>query len=97
MTSSSLTFEQLCQLEPGLKTLYDEVKAISRKGNPKFCPNSVWYGYGNCEAGFKYRMSRLVGLHRKPADPVLSSSRAYDVCYAVLYGALKGNSHGNHQ
>lgn len=89
-----MTFEDLCQREPQLKALLDEARAVSSKGDPKFCANRVWYGYRDYRKGFKHRMSQLVGTHRRPEHPMLSTSEAYDLAYRTLYDALPGCRHG---
>lgn len=56
-------FDELCHLEPRLKELYDEARAIKDDPSaPSFCANAVWLGYGQYTGqGMKHRMIRLVG------------------------------------
>ena len=88
-TDSPLTFEGLCELEPRLRALYNEVSAIKDDGSkPYFCANHTWDEW-NEETGnsFKGRVAELVGYRRKE-HPVLGTSRAYRVAYHTIYDAL---------
>lgn len=65
MTSGQkmIQFHKLCELQPRLRELYEEAKAIKDDpSTPAFCANAVWYGFGSwTDRGFKARLSRLVG------------------------------------
>lgn len=78
-----LTFEVLCGLEPQLKKLYDEIR--NRPREKWHCVVSIW-SYSD----YKERMKHLVGRFRKntDGDRRLWSSKAYDLAYEALMGAL---------
>ena len=84
---TALTFEDLCELEPRLATLYNEAKSINdNRRKRSFCANRIWYAWG----GLRERMTPLVGyaVQRRGGDPRLATSRAYDVAYHSIYDAL---------
>ena len=81
-TRPDLTWEALVAAEPELAVLLAEVRAVRDTGHrATFCANAVWYG------AFKPRLGRLVGWEWGD-DAVLGSAAAYDLAYALLYGAL---------
>ena len=84
-----ITWRILCELEPRLLDLYNEVSSIKDEGGEYFCANAVWYGRGNFE-GFKHRLVALVGFRRQNdgSDPRLAASRSYDIAYHKIYDAL---------
>src|SRR5688500_1649580 len=85
--TASATWAALTAAEPRLVGLLREIRGVRRTA-PSFCANRVWYGYGNPHAGYKARMSALVGWGRRGGPPVLTTQRAYDVAYDTLYRAL---------
>jgi hypothetical protein len=54
----NITFEQICEMEPGLHYLHRLASMIGRKRNQSFCANEIWYDI------FKPRLKYLVGWHR---------------------------------
>jgi hypothetical protein len=91
--SRLLAFRRLCELEPRLERLYDDVAAVVDDGTaPFFDPNDYWYGYGSTRGeGFRRRMIYLVGSERErdPGAPEeLKTSAAYDLAYDVLFDLL---------
>lgn len=90
MENDDLTWNQLCELEPGLLDLLAEVKSVKDdKSKPSFCANAVWYGE-NGHTSLKSRMSSLVGWYAKSLDPRVRSPRAYDLAVDNLYSKLPG-------
>lgn len=84
-----VNFDDLARREPGLAALLAEARAVSSRGNPQFCANAVWFGFGKYRyAGLKPRLVQLVGWHAHKDDPVLRSQEAYEVAYDTIYGAL---------
>jgi hypothetical protein len=91
-----LTWEKLCELEPGLKSLERRVLALAKQGRRRnFCANAAWFGYGNfyCYDSPRQRLPQLVGWFRPkntgdPDGTSIRSSEAYDVAYQHLYGLL---------
>jgi len=81
-----VTFDQLCEVEPKLRALWEEARAVKDdKSKPLFCANAFWYGWRPYK-GFKPRLVRLVGqFARKPA---LRTKVAYDVGYQEVYHQL---------
>jgi hypothetical protein len=76
-----MTFEELCELEPGLLTLYRRAKGVKDDRRKRsFCANAVWYGR------FKPVLCRLVGWEAR--NPTLRTSEAYDLAYDTIYAAL---------
>lgn len=85
-----LTWERLCELEPRLRLLEAEARAV--EAAPGYCAHRYWFG----RCGFKARMSRLVGWEMdrpalRPAE--LGSPVAYDIAYQTLYWALPDCNH----
>jgi hypothetical protein len=79
-----VTWEELCNLEPRLLSLFNEAQATRRsRQGLSFIPESSWYRY------FKPRMLYLVGLDAKGTG-VIKSSEAYNLAYEKIYNALKG-------
>lgn len=80
-------WEKLCEQEPRLVGLYNELLAIEDdKRKRSYCANQIWYGANGW--GYKQRLCNLVGWGAKGADKFLRSSTAYDVAYRKLYSAL---------
>jgi hypothetical protein len=82
------TWWQHTALEPRLRTLYDQIRAIKDdKTTPSFCANVTWCStFQASRSSLKDRMFYLVGFY---ADhPKLRTMEAYEVAYAKLYGAL---------
>jgi len=83
----AVEFKKLSKLEPRLAALYEQAKSVRDDGKSQsFCANSIWYGYSS-NAGLKPRLVELVG-HRRKDDPILGTSRAYDIAYRTIYEAL---------
>jgi len=74
-----LTFTEMTELEPRLKTLYLEANSV-RPASGCFCGNRVWYD------NFKPRLVNLVGWYAE--RPELCSPGCYDVAYQTVYNAL---------
>ena len=83
--ADQLAVEELFILEPRLKDLREEVKAI-RPSGPHFCANLIWY------RKIKPKLLSMIGWDRgrdgPGADRLLSSSAAYDLIYESLYNEL---------
>jgi hypothetical protein len=91
-TDEKVDWEQLCKLEPELRTLYRRAKAIKDDGKAGwFCANRVWYGNA-IEDGLKSTLLRLVGhsAAKKEKHPLLATSQAYDLAYETIYEVLPG-------
>ena len=85
---SNITFEQLCELEPRLRELEMETKAI--QVGRDFCASEVWYKPG----GIKSHLRKLVGYegcHSK--NQMLCSDEAYHVVYQHLWAILPNCRH----
>lgn len=80
---------ELVRLEPRLRSLFDEARRVKDdRRTSSFCANAVWFGWeAGLHAGFKWRMSKLVGYDARP-HAILGTSRAYDVAYETIYNAL---------
>ncbi|MEX2171536.1 MAG: hypothetical protein WD851_19610 [Pirellulales bacterium] len=84
-----LTWAELVALEPELAPLLAEAQAHHGTAGVKFCPNAVWYGYGDYEGyGLKMRMMQLVGYERRTQHPILSTPEAYRVVTDTIYDSL---------
>jgi len=80
---SGLTFEKLCELEPGLLELYRQACAVKDDRRKRsFCANAIWY------REFKPVLVQLVGWTARKQDPVLRTSEAYRLAYDTIYHAL---------
>jgi len=81
-----LTFDDLLRLEPRLLALANEARAYRAEAEHRrsWCANAVWYGPGNLRS----RLMRLVGWCSTHPDPVVRSSRAYEIAYLAIYGLL---------
>jgi hypothetical protein len=95
MPSSDPCWTDLCRREPDLEQLESDVLRIAAGPIPDgFCANRVWYGYdarlNDCP---KARLLCLVGWDASRDDPVLHSSRAYNVAYEHLYELLPDCRH----
>lgn len=78
-----VTWELLTTLEPKLKNLLAEVRyAAKNRESVNFCTCRAWH------SDIKPRLLPLVGWHRRPFHPVLSTEPAYDVAYRALDDAL---------
>ena len=91
--TSRLTWGDLIAREPRLARLRREIRALHRQPlGENWCAGEAWYGYGawrwSGREGFKRRLSALVGTTAERPDPVLRSSKAYDLAYRTLYEAL---------
>jgi hypothetical protein len=90
-------FDRLCELEPRLRQLYDEAKAVNWM-EPIPCANTWWYGYGVGDSGRfsdvvnspRNRLDLLVGYHvEKVGGPAeLSTREAHNLALHVIYRAL---------
>lgn len=76
---TDVTFEQLCEHEPRLRTLEQEIQNL-QADSPHWCANNVWY------RDFEGRFNFLVGWHA--VNPVLNSEVAYNVAFGHLYGLM---------
>lgn len=86
--TDALSFRQMCEIEPGLRELADEIIAISmsRTGS-RVCANELFFSPGeDGEPSMKQRMTQLVGWYAR--DPRLYSGAAYDLAYRTLYNLL---------
>jgi len=79
-----LTWEDLTRREPRLKALLRDAQAVRDPGGPSFCANQVWYRPG----GFKDRLIHLVGWDAVKSDPVLRTTKAYELATDEVYQAL---------
>ena len=78
----TLTFQQICDLEPRVRALFDEAKAVTDDPSEvSFCANTVWH-----RQGFKKRVSALVGYDA--INPQLAGDQAYDCAYQTIYAVL---------
>ena len=94
--TAMMTFEQMMDAEPRLKTLYRAAQMIGRKKVNGFCANLIWYSL------FKPQLVKVVGWKRpapseialrKPVEFVhdpgfLGTSDAYATAYHEIYNAL---------
>jgi hypothetical protein len=84
----SITFDELCELEPRLRDLEMEI-GLMKTGN-KFCALEVWYK----PRGLKSQLCQLVGnisCHKN--DAILGSSEAYSVVYQHLWSLVPDCRH----
>lgn len=89
MENEPITWELLCKLEPELKALLKEIKAVKDyKTRPSFCANAVWYGYSAEPYNFRWQLMGLVGWEARGEDPRLHTEEAYDLAYRKCYAAL---------
>ncbi len=82
MTTETLTFDDLCKLEPRLRALETATRVAARIENRKRlyrCGNRVFY------RDIKPQLVWYVGFQRRDEHPILSTSEAYDVVYDHLY------------
>lgn len=72
-------WNELVTLEPRLQDLFNSARALKNDGSRDYPIDhaKVWY------LEFKPRVVELVGFRRKD-DPVLGTSRAYDVAYELI-------------
>ena len=70
-----MTFGELCECEPRLRALADEILTLRDDGAaPYFCANELWYGEGpGAGVGFKARMSFLVGFKAGAANGLVGA------------------------
>jgi hypothetical protein len=88
-----MTFDELCKVEPRLRSLYNEAVNVDTHGD--YSALSKFFGYGKFRAsGIKPRLVLLVGWQRRPADE-LSSTEAYDVAYKTILDALPDDDGSN--
>ena len=59
----TLTFDEICELEPAIRRAYNLAKMIGRKRGKPFCANAVWYTI------FKPIVSHTIGWQRRPTKP----------------------------
>jgi len=75
-------WSELIKAEPRLLALYERAKAVRDEETKEFfCANSIWYQQ------FKPELVELVGDARA-GDPILGTSRAYEIAYDMIYRAL---------
>jgi hypothetical protein len=82
--SELLTFQQICELEPRVKALFGEAKAVHDDRSQKsFCANDVWFG-------IRSRLVKLVGFEElnPQINPQLTSSAVYDTVLNTIYEVL---------
>lgn len=72
-----LTFEDICHIEPSLKSLYEEALTIPRRRGGV---NNQWY------SEFKPYIENLVGWEARHEE--LRTMEAYDTAYDTIYNAL---------
>jgi hypothetical protein len=76
-----MTWEEMVRIEPRLKALYNEAKAVrDDKRKPSFCANAIWF------ETFKPRLVRLVGCHAEK-EP-FRGGKAFTLAYRKVYNAL---------
>ena len=79
-----ITFEELCELEPGLLLLAEEARQYKDDpSRPWFCANEAWY-----INGLKRWLIQLVGWDSKHPDPAVHTEAAYEAAYGAIYGLL---------
>jgi len=78
-STSALTFEQQCELEPRLSGLASEIRALSTH-SPRFCANRTW------GRNFERRFNCLVGWYAW--NPTLRTEEAYNTAFRHLYRLL---------
>ena len=74
-----IKFTRLCEIEPRLKDLYDEVKKDKAWRDKRDW--NVWRDY-------KSQIENLVGWESSSTDSLLISPEAYDVAYQTIYKKL---------
>lgn len=76
------TFNDLCEIEPGLVELRDRAASIKDDGtSPAFCANHYWYN-----DGLRLQLSGLVGWGAR--NPAIKDDSSYDVAYQAIYAVL---------
>lgn len=80
MIRSNDQFNELCRLEPRLRTLY--ASALACHAEKHDTPTDVWF------LRFKPRLLKLVGWYAEQPDPALHSSEAYDIAYQYILTAI---------
>lgn len=89
--NTTKTWQNLIALEPRLLALYLEARDVRPPDDPTapFCANTVWFGWGARDGGFKRRLSALVGWKApRRRDDRLYTNAAYEVAYRTIYAAL---------
>lgn len=81
-SSVTLTFDELAAREPALARLEHQCRTMTIP--PELDEIDLWF-----ESGVKGTMAHLVGWDRRQHDPVLSTSRAYDIAYLHLLSILE--------
>ena len=83
-----LTWDQLVEREPRLQQLREAIAAVrDDPAEPYCCANEYWF-FSHRGPGFVEQLAALVGWHRRPFDPLLGTSDAYDLAYRTLYDLL---------
>jgi hypothetical protein len=77
----AVTFDDMCQQEPCLLGLEQEIKSLS-DDSPHWCANRAWYDL------FESRLNTLVGWHAR--NPLLRTEAAYNLAFGHLYELLPG-------
>jgi len=85
--TENLTFKALCEIEPKLKDLYDQV-LYERKWEAIRQLN-LWNHY-------KSTFTQLVGDQAESTDTMLLTPEAYTVVYDTILSTLTGGRHWNH-
>jgi len=75
-----ITFDELTRLEPRLMDVLNSVRAARPIGKIE----RRRFNYEHQWNDFRGWIEELVGWHRDPPDPVLSSSEAWHVAFARL-------------
>jgi hypothetical protein len=79
----------MCQIEPGLQQLLDEIRCYQPDPERVHCAPVTFGDGGNGHKPFKQRMARLVGWWAgSRRNTYLASSIAYMVAYRALLNAL---------
>lgn len=86
--SQRLTFEELCDREPRLAALRDEIARLPRRSRGA-CANALWFATPN----YKRILTGIIGHLAVQFDPDLRTSAAYDVAYQSLYRLLPNCQH----
>jgi hypothetical protein len=87
-----LTFEQICDLEPRVRELYELVVGIGQaaRSADAFCAINHWHGSPRQNDGrsIRRKLKSLVGPDAK--DPRLATWASHDTAHRTLWGALPG-------
>lgn len=76
-----ITWERIIQIQPRLEKMYERAKKVDGS-DEHFCANHVWYGE------YKQEICDLVGWQAKSNNPIIKTSKAYDIAYDKIYAVL---------